>query len=258
MEIPGTVDIVNNGFYDWLRAEVQTSRVERNRVLDEFDKAIEGLEGGWEHPYNFTARKAESHTDRLGPWFEAFTLEPDDDFQAARIIFAGLMQISGGYRNQCYVEASDAADYIKRREKGVGIDLRQPISARLHINLKGAADFLDARMTLEQLDERRRSIETIGIKVTQSMAELVRLDKDNEIKRYRTRATLEAQTAQFSWAAFTTDALTLVAKMRGGLAGVPLLEPRSISDQSGITYYPFKETIDWASVLTDAKPQGSV
>lgn len=232
---------------DWLRAEVASSHVERNKVLDDYNDAIEGLKGGWDHPKNFSARKVESHIDRLGPWFEAFSMAEEDDYQAARIIFAGLMQTSGSYRNQCYVEAQDRADYLLIRQEAIGINLENAVGNRLRTFLPGTGDFSKARISLEDLDQRRQDAEAIGLRAVKAMCARVVLGWD--LRKKDTRAAREAQNAQYNWATFTTDALTYVAKNRGSLAEVPFLEPRSITDQSGAIHYPFKETVNWAEVL---------
>jgi hypothetical protein len=239
---------VSGVYLNWLRAEVASSHVERNKILDEYDDAVEGLRGGWEHPKNFTARKAESHTDRLAPWYEAFSLVPDDDYQASRIIFAGLMQLSGNYRNQCYVEATDSEDYLNRRSLGVGIDLAQSAKERMRIYLPESAEFDKTQLSIESLDARRQEVERIGMSSVRTIVSRVKGGYDLGLPD--STSVREAKIAQYTWAGFTTDALTLVAKLRGGsLEAVPFLEPRSITDQSGTIYYPFHEPVDWTEAL---------
>ena len=246
-EIDTISEVVTEVYMDWLRAEVESSHVERNKILDDYDDAIEGLKGGWDHPKNFSARKVEGHIDRLGPWFEAFTMAEDDDYQAARIIFAGLMQVSGSYRNQSYVEAQNSSDYLAMRQNVIGINLENAVSTRLRTFLPSTANFSSARITLEDLNRRRQEAEAIGLRAVKAMCVRVVLGLD--LHKKDSRAAREAQNAQYNWATFTTDALTYVAKKRGSIADVPFLEPRSITDQSGTIRYPFKETINWTEVL---------
>ncbi len=239
---------VTDTYLDWLSAEVASSHVERNKILDDYDDAIQGLKGGWDHPKNFSARKVESHIDRLGPWFEAFSLAQDDDYQAARIVFAGLMQTSGSYRNQCYVEAQDRSDYLVMRQDAIGINLENAVGNRLRTFLPATGDFSRAGISLEDLDQRRQEAEAIGLRAVKAMCARIVLGTD--LHQRDSRAAREAQNAQYNWATFTTDALIYVAKNRGGtLADVPFLEPRSITDQSGTIHYPFREPINWAEVL---------
>jgi hypothetical protein len=240
---------ISAAVYDWLEAEVNSSGVERNSFLDDYESAIRGLRGGWEHPQNFTARKLESHMDRLPLWYEAFALDPKDEYQAARLIFAGLMQVSGSYRNQCYIEATDAEDYIGRRRKIVGVNIQNIVRGRLNELLPKSGDFNYADLSVEAMEP---GINEIAAKTRSEVSAVsYRLNIGYDLGVEGSVAAHKMQEAQSMWLGFTTDCIAIAAKIRmGELEAVPFLEPVSITDQSGKSYYPLREPVDWVQVLS--------
>lgn len=230
-------ETIASAFNDWLEAEVRSSGVEVNTYLDEYNQAIRGLRGGWDHPDNFTVHKHESHVDvRLPQAWETFimSLEPDmaqedKDYQSAWLLFTPLMQVSGSWRNQCYVQASDASDYLVRRHSQAnGIDTEAVVATRLKVWLPSPDNFADANLTVDELGRQLKNTSVTGRKALERVVERTVLGYD--FGEEESVSTHNMQVAQEAWTAFSTDCVILAAKLRKGeLAAVPFLEPKSIS-----------------------------
>ena len=232
----------------WLNAEVRSSGVD-NTYLDDYKTAIEGLKGGYGHPKNFTAGKHESHVHiRLPQAWETFvmTLEPDTpeesrDYQSAWLLFTPLMQVSGTYRNQCYMEASNANDYLTRRmSRPTALDMRQVVSDRLRVWLPEPDNFADATITTEVLGRQLKLVSEAGSKAVKIVCARAAMKYD--FGSEHSRSALAMIGAQSEWASFATDCVVLAAKIRNGeLAKVPFLEPKSISaDPPPAVKYPLR------------------
>lgn len=235
-------DTVAEAIHTWLAAEVMSSGQDHNRVLDDYDKAVTKIEGGTGYQLNFTGGKHQGHMDRLPLFFKAYKDTPDGspnyDKAEALVAFGGLMEISGGYRNQCYVTAKNKQQYLAKRKKVIGISLVDAVSVRLHTRLPSSGNFAGATIDVASLEERMlRSISNsdAALKTVFERAG-AGLDMGQE---YST--SVEALTQeQYNWTAFVTDCITLAAKRRrGDLAAVPLLDAQSIS-KIPQPYYPFR------------------
>lgn len=237
-KVENATEQISSVFYNWLQAEVNSSMDENNRnsILDDYDSAIKGLKGGWDHKSNFTARKFESHIMRLPLWLEAYSYDPEDDYQAARLLFAGLMQVSGSYRNQCYLQARNPEDYVERRKDVIGTNMHNAVGVRLHTHLPSTGNFARANIELDDLEKRMQ--ETIKVGETSVRAVCNRTKYGYDLGQSRSRSVNEMQIAQYNWLTFATDCLTHSVKVRrGNLADVPFLEAKSISDEPKV-YYP--------------------
>lgn len=226
-------------FYDWLQEEVTSSGTDKNSFLDEYDTVIAGLKAGWDHPDNFAARKNEAHLGRLPVWFEAFKQDPDNDYQAAKLAFAGLMLVSGCYRDQCYVQAQDAEDYIDRRGKAIGIPYDLAIKMRLQYLLPAKGELSRAHIDVDHLYQSMKAVSKIGETAINRLT--TRVSEGHDLKAESSPSVTQMKYAQLEWFNFATESVILFAKMRGGfLSAVPLLEPKSISaDPSPKVIYPF-------------------
>ncbi len=252
-------EAISEAVYDWLEAEVATSSnpEDVNAVLNDYTSAIAGLHGGFEHPKNFTWNKAQSHISRLNSDFEIFadTLPNDKYYDkiAAKIIFDGLMQVSGSYRNQCYVEARDAEDYIERRQKAIGLNIANTVRNRLIDLVPQSGDFSSAKISVESLGERVKQVSQLGETAVKRLCSRAALGYD--FGTPGSRSAQEMISAQYNWLNFALDSLILVAKYKDGdIAAVPFLEPISITEQSGSLYYPLAAPVNWAEVLAADKP----
>lgn len=234
---------------DWLNAEVRSSGKEVNTYLDKYDDAIEGLQGGPGHKFNFLASKHASHVEvRLPNSWQAFneSLEKDvyeeREYQSAYLMFTPLMQVSGTYRAQCYMEAADAGDYLRRRLlRPAGIDLRQVTARRLDKWLPEPDNFGESTITVEQLGLSLERASKIGGRVISEVCQRAERKFDFGIEGSATAQVLKS--AQIEWASLTIDCITLAAKQRRGqLEAVPFLEPKSISsDPPPTVIYPLAD-----------------
>lgn len=222
-------------FADWLNKEVRSSHTEVNAYLDDYSVAVSGLRESQTN--NFLAQKHNSHVNnRLPQALETFkmSLEPGTpaeqaDNQSAWLMFTPLMQVSGTYRGQCYIEATDGFDYMARRQsRPTAIDLEKVADRRLRVWLPDSDNFGLASISVEQL-ERRVSVATrIGGNAIAEVCMRAEQERDFGIENSVSAQVLKS--AQMEWASFATDCLILAAKLRGGeLEAVPFLEPKSIS-----------------------------
>lgn len=227
----------------WLDAEVKSSGTDHNAVLDNYIAAVEGLRHGPGHPTNFTHEKHEGHMNRLKiTYWPAYlsTPETDPDFDkiAATISFAGLMEVSGAYRNQCFIAAKGAEDYARLRQKAIGIGIDDIVAVRLERRLPSSGDFGKAAITDEVLEERLHtaidnSDECYEIVVGRAMDGL-------DFGRPTSPSAENLMNDQANWIGFITDSIIMAAKKRAGnLAAVPLLDAQSISKEPQ-PYYPFR------------------
>lgn len=220
---------ISGAFFGWLKGEVISSDVEVNTYLADFDEAQRRLCLGYDNDYNWTASKDKSHLDRLPKWWEAYAEDPTNDYQSARVLFASLMFVPGAYRNQCYIQAQNAAQYGQRRSKAIGINLQRTIIDHLATVLPRSGNFSHADINLELLNTRRIKVATgVGETATKSMID--RLEAGLDLGQEKSPAVETMLDAQREWIAFATDCVALAAKIRRGeLAKVPFLEPKSIS-----------------------------
>jgi len=221
---------------DWLNDEVRSSGIEANAYLDDYDKAVEGLKNGPGHKFNYLASKHASHVEvRLPSAWQAFneSLEKDiyeeREYQSAYLMFTPLMQVSGTYRAQCYMEAADVGDYMRRRLlRPAGVDLWQVAARRLDKWLPEPDNFGDSTITVEQLGLSLERASKIGGRVVSEVCQRAERNFDFGIEGSATARVLKS--AQIEWASLAIDCITLAAKQRAGqLEAVPFLEPKSIS-----------------------------
>lgn len=250
-QVRGAVEPISGAIYDWLAAEVASSSDPNdvNTILDDYETAIEGLKGGFDAEKNFTWKKHRGHMDRLPIDFENLASTPPEDsafdWFAGKVIFDGLMEISGTFRNQCYVEGISPEDYMERRQKIVSISVGNTVGHRLIDLVPMDGGFDDARISLEGMSKRLEDVIDVGSGVIKNLINIMTLGEDT------TSAAAEMVAGQYEWLKFTVDSLILVTKLKHGkLATVPFLEPRSISEQSGKLWYPLAEPIDWAAIMS--------
>lgn len=254
-QVRGAGEQISAVIYDWLTAEFVSSSdpADVNAPLDNYQAAREGLAGGFDHKTNFTWGKHNGHMARLDIDFEALaSAEPKDagfDKFAAKLVFDALMEISGTYRNQCYAEAESQEDYMERRRQIIGISIGETVRNRLIDLVPMDGGFAEARISIGTIGKEKDETIDAG---TRSIKELVRIMTDQEDPA---RGAQEMFKAQYVWLKLAVDSLILITKCKDGeLAGVPFLEPRSIGEQSGKVWYPFREPLNWAEVMAANPP----
>jgi len=250
---------IASAFEEWLKAEVVTSGEGPNSFLDvPTDDKLADIRQRMTIPTaregNWVLSKYEGHTGRIEsnfwPVFESMPLDdPQLDIAIAQLKFEPLMQISGTYRRQCYLEASSGADYMLRRTHGVGIDLEQVVLERLE---KYAPDgrLDEATISMEGL---KRSLDNAATKDYVNIQSIIAHGAKgvNIMGLEDSFPTKGSKNAQVSWAMAATDCVIMAAKLRRGeLEAVPFWEPISITAQSGQLHYPLREKVDWAEVMS--------
>lgn len=248
--------LISGTLYDWLKAEVETSGRpgDVNSVLDDYDQAVTGLRGGFNHPTNFFWNKFNGHMDRLESWVRDYSeIDPtDEDFDnfAVKVTFGGLMEMSGCFRAQCYVVARNAQEYLERRKSVTDINLTRTVTDRLTERIPNSIDLVSARIDLAELERSRKRISDLGRRAVKRLCSMAVLDEGNELGQLDSRSANELRVAQAHWLDFTVDSIVMTAKLKGGdLEAAPFWEPVSITEQSGRLYYPMREPIDWAEVI---------
>lgn len=247
-------EAISTAIYDWLAAEVETSSQsgDVNEVLNDYSRARAGLRGGFDHKDNFPWQKVQAHANRLALDMEAFaTTPPSDNYFdkiASKIVFDGLMEVSGTYRIQCYFQATDPENYLERRRQVVGIDIGMSAVDRLVALVPSNGDFSASKITPESLAARSKEVAELGITAVKRVCSRAALEYDLGVPH--SRSVEEMASAQYHWLNFSLDALLLIAKQKDGdLAAVPFLEPRSITEQSGQLHYPLAAPVNWAELL---------
>ena len=100
---------IANAMTSWLGQEIVNADEGRNAYLSDFKDRREDLFKPFDDPSNFQAQKTNAHHNRLIHWASPYKdgdLRHDDWF-TARLMFASMMCISGSYRTQCFLEATD-------------------------------------------------------------------------------------------------------------------------------------------------------
>lgn len=227
-------EAISDVFNDWLNTEVRSSAGD---YLDDYTAAVRGLKGGINHKDNFLALKHESHVhNRLPQAWETFviSLEPNNpeeqrEYMSAWLMFTPLMQVSGTFRTQCYLEAQNAEDYLVRRQaRPSGINMQNTVAERLKVWLPNPDNFADASLTVEELGRQLKIVSEVGEKAVKRVCARAVIGYD--LKQEGSRSAREMVTAQYNWASFAANCVVLAAKLRrGDLAAVPFLEPKSIS-----------------------------
>jgi hypothetical protein len=245
---------------NWLKAEVVISGESRNSYLDASDQdrqvaeqTFADMRARFALPYdvdrNWNAAKDKSHQGRWPGWLQGYTVEPKNEIATAQIGFAPLMSISGAYRSQCYIQASDQSDYLARRVNGIGIDIEAEVNAQLSEvlyrgNFKGSKISFDG---LTRLFDYTYAQGEIGIR-----AMIARLQRGYDLGEEDSRSVESMKSTQRRQVQLATYCIALAAKNRGGnLEAVPFLEPISISDQSGEPHYPLGQEVHWLRMLPE-------
>jgi hypothetical protein len=234
--VEDATEAISGAFNQWLAGEVESSNSDRNDYLDNFQEWRSQIRLGYANHGNWTAEKNRAHLNRLPIWWQGFEMDPSNDEQSAKILFAGLMFVSGAYRNQCYFQAESAEDYESRRRAAVGINIENAISTRLNTHLPSTGNFANARISVEDLNQRRIASEKIGETAVKAICARGQIGYD--FGQERSRSVVEMANAQYNWLTFSVDCVTLAAKIRKGeLEAVPFLHPINITDNPGV-YYP--------------------
>jgi len=229
--------LITDGIHTWLAAEVKSSGSDHNSVLDDYDRSVELLKTN--PAASFTFQKHEGHMSRFfSKFWPIYEAEPESDYAIAQIAFGGLMEISGGYRNQCYITSKSAEDYLKTRQKVIGIGISDTVAAKLEQRLPSSGDFSKASITSMVLKDKLEG--AIDASDTAYREVWSRAVTQRDFGLPASPSVEQLINDQANWLRFVSDAVILAAKQRDGeLTAVPFLDARSINHDPQV-YYPFR------------------
>ena len=183
------------------------------RGFAEYDPAI-GLEPG--NPF---AAKAVSHADRWKFWHQEYE-QNDNPYFAARLIFHSLMNLSGSQKTFLATSAEDAEDFARKLQKeGLSVFTNSIVVSTI----------TDHRLENTPYEDRREALP--GVLHNTHCNTLSLTEKILSRGRMRPESIARARAIQSSWLEATVKIIDVIAEESGGLEHVPVLEPKSITDQ---------------------------
>jgi hypothetical protein len=231
---------------EWQQAEIEASMstMNRNSVLDNWNDFYAGLSMDFNDDKNKSTRKAIDHADRLRSFTLQAELYPDfvnDDVYLARQLFCAQIFLSGAFRKQCFLQATDAEDYKSRRLHNgpLGIDLSETVEQRLS---EYQSEYVMPEYTYGTSAWARLSEHTLRSNETSlEMMKLVHGISRRDAGKEDSPATVLLKTGQSMWARLAVDYIVFAATRSGNfeLADVPFRGGKSISDDHEL-YYPFQ------------------
>ncbi|HTB49330.1 MAG TPA: hypothetical protein VK712_04585 [Verrucomicrobiae bacterium] len=200
----------------------------------------------YEDPANANAAKNRSHHDRLVVWtrglvenYDSFSAE-QKDYALARQIFCAQMYLSGLFRVQCFMQATDQEDYYRCRTDGtcIGIDLKRAVTR----GLKSTIGFIPESDGFDSTQIVLGEIAGQTLLRNENQSEYVKglhVSGRYDIARESSATMDTVLRLQEGWTRDVVNYVAFAAQEHGGqLAYVPFLEPKSISDDPKV-YHPF-------------------
>lgn len=227
---------IADGVEKWVHQECITSISDHNRYLDSLEDGRRWLAMSCDDPTNMPIAKHDGHRNRQRIWGDLLVLEPENDYVAGRHIFNLLMEASGAAKRMCYLAATDQEHYIKLKSSPtvlgiepytVVIDSMRKAQVDNGLRVNDASEiqaitlrtFADVRQDFDALRER--------VETDYDQPESPTMNKLRDI--------------QTKWVRLVTNSILSSMAYRGGLLErVPVLEPKSISDEPAV-FYPFTE-----------------
>jgi hypothetical protein len=241
-EHPRTTQTITDTFSWWLTEEIANSDSGRNAYLSDYGPQRADLFKPIEDPTNYQFQKAKSHHNRINSWVTAYAdpkLRQDDDF-TAKIIFGCLMNVSGAWRKQCYLESEDMKDYQARRQGApAGVNIGNFVMQELD---PSSTDSYISDEDFDALIRRTRMVKSISLYHHKGAHRVVRgipSDTEGAITSKNRAPVRNMEAVQRLWLGLAASHVVAAASVRDGdISKVPLLEPRSITDTTGLIY-PF-------------------
>jgi len=251
MSTESPAPVLASGISSWLQAEIQTSDAPNspNRYLSSYKEQISRWHEQLGLGVNFFLEKKMAHAGRFLPhsagFMGAFLDSPQDEEAYARLLFAGLMRLSGESRELAVVSAHDQQTYETYRSlycspAKLAQDIRRQNDSGKHITPEGIE--MSARLNI--IDRILPSIDFI----------INRVQKPKELGNKDSPLANHIQGLREGVISFCLDLTDYGIQTFGALEKVPTLEPFSISDDPEIIL-PFDPTT-WAS-YTPSNPKYS-
>ncbi|HUA13509.1 MAG TPA: hypothetical protein VL989_03350 [Candidatus Sulfotelmatobacter sp.] len=208
----------------WLELEAQDSSTSSNRVLDD-------LEEGRQNLVDHKDPKINGHIDRMQLWLGMYDVDGSPRVQAelvSRVAFGALMFLSGQFRRLRYLQATNQANYYRRKETWC-----YPNSVNIGRLL---ATFLDSdgkeRVPASDVVDQG----TASIQTTQRALDVLFDRAPLDFGQDQSESTLAVRNEQWAWTSFLSKVLTNASQDLGlPLGQVPILEPKSISEAKPTT-----------------------
>jgi hypothetical protein len=234
--------------HDWLQTEIQTSSNPSNinAYLDDFQKFRANLHLPFYDKRNEDANKALGKYDEFAIGLRVLREKPNafqDDRFAARQSFYINMMLSGAWRQQCMMQASDGDDYSYRRlhDGPIGIDIAGAVAERMF------QLYCSSRPAREEMQQPLITLETLisdSVLTNQARLNSVILlhDHPEDVGSENSQSVDALLMSQRMLAKLAVDHILFAAQERGGdLSKVPSLMPISITSEKQKVYYPFDQ-----------------
>lgn len=222
----------------WLQAEIVEADQGRNSYLSDFEAVDESTPMLLVNEA-FLLQKAASHHGRFGRFVDTLTQYPEHDEAFAKVAFASLMFVSAGRRWEMLLQADDTGAYADLRRNAIGTS--HDVDSLILNTYRELPPH-----TVEPITQATRlGSFTQYVKTTNEDILVLFTDTVAHI-----RATANSETdpaiamqkkVQELGIVMAAQTIWLAAELRDGLEGVPLLEPKSITDAN--LYYPFRADI---------------
>jgi hypothetical protein len=229
----------------WLQQEIVNSDAGRNGYLSKFQDRRDDFHKPFDDPSNFQSQKAKSHYDRLIQWVCPYDQDDlrHDDWFAGRLVFAGLMEVSGSYRKQCFLEATDTSDYIQRRHDHgpTGIDMFKLSADELASERVEAINAMNPDERISYIIDRTllTGAKSLGLHESLHPPSTILSHLEGRLEAPDSAPVRAMKESQKIWAGLALAHIVVAASFRDNdYSKVPLLEPESITDVKNIIY-PF-------------------
>lgn len=233
----------------WLSEEVISSGQTHDAYLDDFQHFDDALHHTSEAARNNQAAKAKSHYERLIMWSENVANEDYDlsdadmDYMLARQLFGVMMLLSGNLRTQALIAASSQEEYAELRSNSshIGLDMHQAIKDRLWWH-RAVKEFESPEKEKSNLIQNTLVVNEAAYQWSGGFL----YDRSSfESGRKDTETLAAGHVAEQAWLELAVDYICYMddrnfslGRSSGyeGFAGVPFLEPKSITLEPGVIY----------------------
>lgn len=229
------------GLEGWLNDEIINSHVGRNQILDNWQQLREDIGKNVTDPTNQDSRKYTGHVHRFNILMTAVDADTlaTNDFATGKAIHHSLMFVSGGFRKACALRAANQEEYEDMRLRGP-----QPLSTNLRqAIIKAKVGFAEDGVSFESLLNRATFLSGRVLRRHSSMNDWMQINP-RELLQPQAVTSVPVEKAndiQSAGIELAGRLILFAAQVRkGGLAAVPILEPKSISDVSKRPIYPFE------------------
>lgn len=232
---------IANALNWWLSEEIRDADTGRNAFLSDFEPRKADFYLPFDDDRNYSTQKTRGHHTRLIDWVTHYGDFLTDDWYTGRLLFAPLMEIAGGWRMQCFFEATDAVDYWHRRHElgPSGIDMQAVTAAELGSPRTSLLVELDPEERIAHITTRTLETNDESLKLHQSVYAWAAAHPSTEgpMASPDDEPVMAMREVQTVWAGLLVAHIAVAASFRdGNYARVPFLEPKNITDVTKVIY----------------------